>query len=323
MEPIPSELVAEIIAEPSRGDDELEPKVLGESRFDRVSSFLMAVVLGAILVVGWLGLIYITTQAYASRVTAPLQIIDVYGGGGGSPEGTPGSTEKIDIAGADAAAMASNNEEPAGEFEQPSVQQLPGAMLETVVEAGQNLAEVDIGAVMPSGGPVASGKRASKLGTGGPGFGFGPGDGGVAREQRWSIIYDPGQTPDEYARQLDALGVQLAVVVDQNQLHYAWNFSNATPDTRFGLGRNDHRLYFLWQGRGRKTSDIALLQKAGIEVGEGVLLQFYPPEAEARLAELEVRYRARSPAEIRVTRFRVVPKGGTYDFEVVAQETLR
>jgi hypothetical protein len=303
--------------------EELELKVLGESKFDQVSSFLMAVVLSAILVVGWLGLIYVTNQAYASRVTAPLQIVDVFGGGGGSPEGTPGSTEKIDIPGADAAAMASNNEEPAGDFEQPSVQQLPGAMLETVVEAGQNLAEADIGPVMPSGGPVASGKRASKLGTGGPGLGYGPGDGGVAREQRWSIIYDPGQTADEYARQLDALRVQLAVVVDQNQLHYAWNFSSARPDTRFGVGRTDHRLYFLWQGRGRKAQDIALLQKAGIEVGEGVVLQFYPPEAETRLAELEVRYRGRSAAEIRVTRFRVVPKGGTYDFEVVAQETLR
>ncbi len=325
MEPIASALAAQDGAKAAKDTDkdELEPKVLGESKFDRVSSFLMAVVLSAILVVGWLGLIYITNQAYASRVTAPLQIIEVFGGGGGSPEGTPGSTEKIDIAGADAAAMASNNEEPAGQFEQPSVQQLPGAMLETVVESGQNLAEVDIGPVMPSGGPVASGKRASKLGSGGPGFGFGPGDGGVAREQRWSIIYDPGQTAEEYARQLDALRVQLAVVVDQNQLHYAWNFSSAKPDTRVGVGRNDHRLYFLWQGRGRKASDIALLQKAGIEVGEGVVLQFYPPEAETRLAELEVRYRGRSPAEIRVTRFRVVPKAGSYDFEVVAQETLR
>ncbi len=236
MEPIASALAAQDGAKAAKDTDkdELEPKVLGESKFDRVSSFLMAVVLSAILVVGWLGLIYITNQAYASRVTAPLQIIEVFGGGGGSPEGTPGSTEKIDIAGADAAAMASNNEEPAGEFEQPSVQQLPGAMLETVVESGQNLAEVDIGPVMPSGGPVASGKRASKLGSGGPGFGFGPGDGGVAREQRWSIIYDPGQTAEEYARQLDALRVQLAVVVDQNQLHYAWNFSSPSPTPASG-----------------------------------------------------------------------------------------
>jgi len=304
-------------------DSELEPKVLGESTYDQVTSLLMAIVLSAILVVSWLALVYASTQAYASRVTAPLQIIEVYGGGGGSPEGTPGSTEKIDVAGADAAAAASNNEEAAGDFEEPAVQQTPGAMLDTVAEAGQSLAEVDLGAVMPRGGAVASGKRASKLGSGGPGLGSGPGDGGVSPEQRWSIIYNQGQTIDEYARQLDSLGVEMAVVAGADQLLYISHFSSTKPSTRHGSGRGDHRLYFLWQGRGRKASDIALLQKAGVEVGEGVVFQFYPPEAERRLSELEVRYKGRQPIEIRVTRFTVVPNGNTYDFQVVAQEALR
>ena len=73
---------------------ELDVKVLGESKYDQITSMLMAVLLGAILVVGWLGLVYVSTQAYASRVSAPLQIIEVFGGGGGSPDGTAGSTEK-------------------------------------------------------------------------------------------------------------------------------------------------------------------------------------------------------------------------------------
>jgi hypothetical protein len=304
------------------GDPELEVKVLGESRYDQITSMLMAIVLGAILVVGWLALVYVSNQAYASRVTAPLQIIDVMGGGGGSPEGAPGSTEKIDIAGADAATMASNNEEPAGDFEEPALQQTPGAMLDTVAEAGQSLAEVDLGAVMPSGGLVASGRRASKIGTGGPGLGFGPGDGGVPAEQRWSIVFNQGQTPEEYARQLDALGVELAVVAGE-QLLYLSHLSSPTPTKRQGSGRGDHRLYFLWQGRGRKASDIALFQKAGIDVGEAPMFQFFPPEAERQLAEKEVRYRGRQPGEIRVTRFTVVPSGNGYDFQVVAQELLR
>jgi hypothetical protein len=302
---------------------EVPAKVLGESRYDRVTSFLMAVVLGAILVVGWLALVYVCNQAYASRVTSPLQIIEVSGGGGGTPEGTPGSTEKVDVAGADAAAFASNNEEEAGAFEEPSVQQAPGAMLDAVSEAGENLAEVDLGAVMPSGGTVASGKRASKLGTGGPGLGFGPGDGGVAREQRWSIVFNPGQTIEEYARQLDALRVELAVPISANQLEYASSFSNPKPTVRFGSARSDRRLYFLWQGAGRKTSDIALLKKAGIDVGDKVVFQFYPPGAEERLSRLEVAYRGRQPGEIRVTRFTVAPNGNGYDFKVIAQEALR
>src|SRR4051794_23801727 len=92
-----------------------DPRVWGESLHDRVTSILMAVVIGAMLVVGWLLLIYATNQAYASRVTAPLQIIEVYGGGGGSPDGTEGATEKVDVAGAEVAQQASNNEEEAGD----------------------------------------------------------------------------------------------------------------------------------------------------------------------------------------------------------------
>jgi len=300
-----------------------EPLVRGESTYDRVSSLLMAFVAGAVLVVGWLALVYATNQAYASRVTAPLEIVEVFGGGGGSPDGTAGSTEKIDVAGADAAAQASNNEEIAGDFEEPSVEETPAAMLDAVAEAGESLAEVDLGAVMPSGGPVASGRRASKLGTGGPGLGFGPGDGGVSREQRWSIIYNPGQTIGEYARQLDGLGVELAVVSGRDQLTYVSRFSQAVPAKRYGSGQGDDRLYFLWQGSGRKASDVALLQKAGINVGEGVVIQFYPKAVENTLAQLEVRYRGRQPGEIRVTRFSVVPQGNGYGFAVLAQETLR
>lgn len=300
-----------------------DPQVFGESSYDRVTSMLMAIVIGAAIVVGWLYLIYLTNQGYATRVTAPLQIVDVLGGGGGSPDGTPGSTEKVDVPGADAAALASNNDADAADFEEPSVRQTPAAMLDAVAEAGQSLAEVDVEAVMPNGGPVAGGKRASKIGTGGPGLGLGPGDGGVPAEQRWSIVYNPGQTSEEYARQLDALGVEFAVVSGPNQLTYVSRFSEAAPSKRYGSGQGDERLYFLWQGRGRKASDVALLRKAGIEVGDGVVMQFYPKAVENQLAQLEVRYRGRQPSEIRFTRFSVVPKDNGYGFSVIAQEPLR
>ena len=279
--------------------------------------------IGAALVVGMLGLVYYTNQDFATRVSAPLQIVDVFGGGGGSPDGEAGSTERVDVPGAEAAAMASNNPEDARDFEEPSVMETPAAMLDAVAEAGEGMAEVDLAAVMPNGGPVASGKRASKLGSGGPGLGFGPGDGGVPAEQRWSIIYNPGQTLEEYGRQLDAFGVELGMVSGPNQIALASHFSADKPTVRYASGQGDQRLYFLWQGRGRKASDVSLLKKAGLDVGDGVVIQFYPKAVERQLAELEVRHKGRQPAEIRVTRFGVVPRGDSYAFSVIAQEPLR
>ncbi len=297
-------------------------RIYGESAYDRVTSLLLAVVLGALLVFGWLSIIAATTSAYQARVTQPIQVIEVSGGGGGTPDGKVASVEEVNVAGGEQSDRASNNEEDASEFEQPVVEARPAAMLDTVAEAGQELAEVDVSAVMPRGERIAAGKRRSKVGNGGPGYGFGPGDGGVRREDRWSILYKTGQTADEYARQLDAFGVELAVV-SGNQLIYASNFSQARPTRRTGSGADDKRLYFVWRGQGRKESDLALLAKAGLDVGEGVIFQFYPERIESILEQLEVRYKGKQPAEIRNTRFGVVQAGRGYGFEVLSQEYLR
>ena len=136
------------------------------------------------------------------------------------------------------------------------------------------------------------------------------------------IVYNPGQTPDEYARQLDAFGVELAVVSGQNQLTYVSRFSDPTPTKRYGSGQGDQRLFFSWSSRSRKGSDVALLKKAGIEAGDGIM-QFYPKELEQKLLQLEVKYRGKQPSEIRVTRFSVVSRGSTVDLVVQSQETLR
>ena len=192
---------------------------------------------------------------------------------------------------AEAAAFASNNELSASDFEEPSVQQTPSAMLEAMAQ--QDFA--DLAEEMDRGGAVASGVRASKLGTGAAAYGFGEGDGGVPREQRWSVLYNPGQTIEEYARQLDYFGVEMATIKD-GRMHYAVNFSKSLPDTRSAARGNDDRLYFLWQGGGRRESDIQLLQKAGIEVGpRDPIFQFYPEAAENRSPSSRSSTRAASP----------------------------
>ncbi|HWE38194.1 MAG TPA: hypothetical protein VG406_16610 [Isosphaeraceae bacterium] len=309
---------------PAQEPFSFEPQVRGESQYDRVTSGLMSVVVGAFLVFGWLSLMYITSQAYADRVSQPVEIIEV-SGGGGDPEGTPGSTEKVDVPGAEPDKFASNNENEPAEFEEPSVQEEPAVALdvEAMQDAGDELANsVDLAAEMPRGGAVATGKRASKIGKGGPGFGpGGPGDGGFSREQRWSIVYPPGQTPEEYARQLDAFKVELGAITG-GVMQVASNLSSATPTRRTIDHRTEKRLYFLYQGQGRRVSDIELLKKAGINVTEGATFQFYPKEVEDALAQLENRYRHLQPAQIRLTRFEVVRQGNRWGFKVVAQERL-
>lgn len=294
-------------------------RLRGESEYDRVTSLLMAVVLGTLLIFGYLAVVYATSQAYASRVASPLEIIDV-AGGGGTPDGVAGSVEELAVPDADAADLASNNEVDASDFEEPEVMETPATMLDAAADVGELLADLSDPL---SGRQVASGKRASRIGTGVPGFGSGTGGGGVGPEDRWSILYNPGQTIDEYARQLDALGVELATIQGSDTLAYVSKFSAEVPTVRVGPARTDERLYFAWQGRGRKESDVALLQKARIDVGDKPILQFYPKGAEQRLARLEVQYRGLQPAEIRVTRFRVVPEAGGYGFEVIDQQPIR
>lgn len=296
-------------------------RLLTESRFDRVSSMLMAGVIGAAILVVWLGLVYLTNRSFASDVTSPIRIIEVSGGGSGTPEGEIGSTERVDVPQAEAAAFASNNELQAADFEEPSLQKTQSAMVDALMESTDVVA--DLADPIERGAPVASGRRASKRGTGGPGYGMGSGDGGVPAEERWSILYNRGQTIEEYARQLDALGIEMATIID-GQMYYASGFSTGKPRVRVGSGRGDNRLYFLWQGGERLESDIALLARAGIDVRQqGAIFQFFPPEAERQLAELEVRYRGLNAAEIRSTRFTVVPRGRGYAFQVIDQQALR
>ena len=201
----------------------------GRVDYDKVTSMLMAVVMGALMVVALMGVVYMTNQAYASRVTAPLQIIEVAGGGGDAR-----GHARLD--GEDRCRRG----RPRG----PGVEQRGrGRRLRGARRAGDARRDArrrGRGGLGPGRGrprpgdaprrpqsPAASAPPSSA--PGGPGLGFGPGDGGVAREQRWSIIYNSDQTIEEYARQLDALGVELAVVQDQNQLTYVSHFSAPSP----------------------------------------------------------------------------------------------
>ncbi len=233
-----------------------EPMIHGESKYDRVTSMLMSIVVGAAIIVGWLWLVYTTQNAYAKRIPSALEIIEV-SGGGGSPEGELGGSETIDIAGADASSGAASNNtaEDASAFEEPSVQATNSPALDAFNSAPDDGQEgVEMGADAPRGSfDPARGRKSSKIGNGRIGLGpGGPGDGGVTREQRWLIVFPPGQSADEYARQLDAMKVELATPKGSNTLVYASNFTG-TPLTRTGLAAQEKRWYNTWGQPGEEA----------------------------------------------------------------------
>ena len=296
--------------------------VRGETQYDRTVSGLLAMILGVASIVGWLFIQYMAMQAFNGPTSAPLEIIEVSGGGGGTADGTVGESETIEVAGAAYGAAASNNESNASEFEEPSVAMTPNVVYDGLVGDGEAVMTQDMGPAVNSGSAVATGRRSSQKGTGRPGYGFGPGTGGVPREQRWNIIYDSGQTVEEYAKALDAMGVEVAVA-NGNQLTYARNLSAAKPLVRTGNPETEQRLYFLWLGGGRKAIDQQLFRNAGIEPGQGAIFHFYSKEVADRLAQLEVGFAKRQPGQIKRTRFRVSKNGNGYDLVVASQEPLR
>lgn len=296
--------------------------IRGESQYDRTVSGLIALILGVASIVGWLTIQVLALRAFEGPMAAPLEIIEVSGGGGGTLDGTAGESETIEVPGAAYGAAASNNESNASEFEEPSVAMTPDLVFDGLVGEGEAVLTLDLGPAVSSGGAVATGKRSSQKGTGRPGYGFGPGTGGVPREQRWNIVYESGQTVDEYAKALDAMGVEVAVA-NGNQLTYAKNLSSSKPTVRTGSPETENRLYFLWLGGGRKAIDQQLFRNAGIDAGQGAIFHFYSKQVADRLAQLEVAYARRQPGQIKRTRFRVSKSGAGYDLVVASQEPLR
>ena len=298
-----------------------EPRIQGETEYDRFLSFLLSIVIGGALAVGWLALAYWSMKGFSARVPAPVTFLEVYGGGGGSADGDPNETIKVDLENAEASSQFSNAEIQAADFEEPTPAMANAALLDVAKNAVEVAA--DLAPTMEQGAMEATGRRSRKEGTGGVPLGDGPGDGGVADHMRWSVLYTAGQTIDEYARQLDFMEVELGVLKD-NAIHYVSGFTLPQPRIRVSSsGGSERRLYFLWQGEARKKADVELLKKAGLDVGNGQVFQFYSEKITNLLRQKEFQFKGLQPTEIRRTVFKVTGSSGSYDVEVASQTPLR
>lgn len=138
---------------------------------------------------------------------------------------------------------------------------------------------------------------------------------------RWEIRFPTGNTVETYAKQLDALGIELGIIGGEERITYASSFAKEVPDKREGSPADEHRFYMTWRSGALRDLDNALLSRAKIQTTGRIVAQFYPPQLETKLMELEKQFAApRSVDEVRRTVFAVMADDKSFDLRVAEQE---
>ena len=287
------------------------------SSYDRVSSWLVSLLIVTCVAVGSLMLIYFTRKFILAEVSIPITPIATGGGGTGGDVGTEGGSE-LDAPGV----------EDAPAINEPQIQDTLTAVASAVSSRTAILADeqVDVG-VQPTAGTGAGDRRTPGFGGGrgggiggGIGSGSGPGRNTGPGEPRREIRFEPANVK-EYGQWLDYFHIELGVLGQDNKVYYVYNLSQDKPSVRVGDPKEvGDRLYMNPTDSQFASLDRQLAAKAGVADKGRIILQFYPKEAEAILVGLERKHAgARKPEEIRSTVFRVTRRGSAFEFSVEDQ----
>ncbi len=274
--------------------------------YDRAASLLVAllILVGATVVAMFI--IWLTSRISVPNVAVPVEMENV----GGREDGVLGESLEMDAPNETTLSEQTDLAEP--EL-QETVAMVNDALAQVVADLSDPLLNAELEA----------GSQGKSTGTGNaPPLGSGDGDqGGFPRAERWRIQFD-NTTLQAYAQQLDEFGIELAAI-GGGRVEYAASVSTANPTTRVaGTGATEDRLYMSWQGGTLRQFDTQLLRKAKIDPTGRIIVQFYPPEVENRLAGLEKAFANREPQRIRRTTFGIRATGGKRDFYVISQDAL-
>ncbi|MBN1395368.1 MAG: hypothetical protein JW959_10125 [Pirellulales bacterium] len=276
------------------------------SRYDRVSSLLISLLILIGLAVLVLLIAFLTSQIFVPAAPVPVELSDYEGddgpvGGGQTPE--PPNPEEIREM----------------EVEEP-----------VILETLESITSVVQKQVPKFDDPMIAHKKTSGMGWGhgeGRGRGDGVGDGSGGSSRGWQVQFDR-TTLEAYARQLDFFGIELGVLLSDGRLAYVSNLSNTRPTVKYNNNpsETEKRTYLSWS-RGQwelKQADRELLAKAGIPVdNRSIILKFLPPKVVERLSSLELSHAGRERKDIRRTRFGVRTEGNGYAFFVIDQSYKR
>ncbi len=284
--------------------------VLTVTRFDVTRAFMLAAVLFLGIAIIWLGAQYVAPVSTDVDDHVELEIVELPGG---SDDGFPDEMLQVESP-EEEIPDASLNQETADDLQVEET-------LETVLDVADEAAELAPQQIQTN--TESTGRVGSASGTGRRALGSGTGEKGLPREQRWYVRFSDGATLDVYAAQLDFFKIELGLLTPKGELVYLSDLSSNPPKSRrVTSGKGENRLYMTWQGGERKSADLELFQKAGIDARRGTIFHFYPPQAEAMLAQREEAYRGRKASEIRRTYFVVQPAGDGFTFAVSRQTTF-
>jgi len=235
-------------------------------------------------VVAILLIVWLTNRIFASQAAIPVVMEEI-----GTGDGAVGGSMELDTP----------------EMDETDFEELePQETLATVADAVASKAAMLHGG---SGGKGTGSGRAGKKG----------------KPRRWEVRFTKGNTVKGYAQQLDFFGIELGVLLPGGKIAYASNLAKSKPDRREGPAEAENRYYLTWRQGDLVEADRTLLSRAGIEVGNRIILKFLPPKLEAHLVSLERSHAGRDAGSIFKTRFGIRPDGGGFAFYVMDQTYKR
>lgn len=297
---------------PSRPQHELRL-----SSYDRVSSWLISLLVVVGVTVGSLVLIYVTRELIIKDFSVPVTPVYTGGGGGTGRVGPPGAGTDLEAPGMEESQLTEVPIEDTLSAVTSAVTSKTSLIADDSIELG--VEPVEGAGLGDRREPGSGGGRGGGHG-GGIGSGFGPGVG--RREPQREIRFEPTDL-NEYAKWLDFFKIELGVLGEDNKVYYAYNLSREKPSVRNGDPSQETRLYMNPTESMFAALDRQLATRAGIADKGRIILQFFPPDTQAILFGLEQKKAGdRTPEQIRRTVFRVTRKGAGFEFSVEEQSYL-
>jgi hypothetical protein len=292
-------------------------------RYNSQLEFPISVAIAALLLSATVAIYYYLPNFYADKAAMPLNFA---GGDDDEGDGSPGDGGSQDqIVGKPLTAAERDellkemqlNEPKAleekldigGDIEIPENEQIALAQL------SDDLRKKLLGAKSGTGAGTSGGDPLSGKGPGG----FGASS-TYARALRWILRFDT-TTGEDYVNQMAGIGgvIMVPVPPDNKSFIIFKNPKNAqsAPATDDDIQKYTKLIQF---AEVRKDSVESVSKALKLTFKPRSFFAYFPRELEEKLAALEKNYQNKNPEQIRSTAFKVIVRGGSYDFIVVEQK---